>query len=136
MIGNVSFALGAHQAAVMKEDRARGLSVGNVPGEETYTFGDSPSRNFSYIGMVSFKNGKLVMVKRSWGSFYNVNSPLDIIKAIHAVIERSMHKAGDKPTISVETNRHPDGEFRSIYLKWPRRTISIVTTDGAPSFGG
>lgn len=135
-IGSVRFKLGADQSSVMKQAEAT-FHVVSVSGQSDMFFlSESKPPNVEVIGGISFKNGRLTWIQRTWGNFHGEAKAADIAKAIFAAIESATVASGSDATITTALQRVPGLEFRTINYQFPGRKVTVTTTEGDSRRGG
>lgn len=80
------------------------------------------------LGTISFKNGRVSYIGRSWGNFYGPNSAVDSASALTSALESATAESGSTAVIRVETTRQPNAEFRVTYFNFPGRKISHIVS--------
>jgi len=135
-IGSVRFELGADQSSVMKRAEAN-FHVVSVSGQvDMFFLSESKPPNVQVIGGISFRNGRLSWIQRTWGNFDGDNNAADIAKAIFAALESATVASGSEATITTTLQRVPGLEFRTINYQFPGRKVTVTTTEDASRRGG
>jgi hypothetical protein len=134
-IGVLRLTLGADKAAVMRDagSRYKVLTVSNNSDE---FFLVDAQNNGVILGRVVFSGGKLVEVTRKWGSFDSTASNTDIGKALFGAIESAAANTDARAVVRTRVNRVPGAEWKSVFLEFPGRTITVTTTDADAASGG
>jgi hypothetical protein len=91
--------------------------------------------NASVVGGVAFENGRLSWIQRTWGSFSGKVNSVEVTKALFSAIESAKASSGVAATISTNIQRIPGAEFKSVYVVFPDREITVSAVDGDARFG-
>src|SRR5690606_2933230 len=111
--------------------------VVSVSGQvDMFFLSESKPPNVQVIGGISFRNGRLSWIQRTWGNFDGDNNAADIAKAIFAALESATVASGSEATITTTLQRVPGLEFRTINYQFPGRKVTVTTTEDASRRGG
>ena len=80
------------------------------------------------LGTISFKNGQVSYIGRSWGNFHGQNSSVESANALTSALESATTQSGAAARIRIETTRQPNAEYRVTYFTFPGRKISHIVS--------
>lgn len=124
-IGRATFSLGQTESDARKiiEQNFKVISVG-TPNDLVLV----DPKTSQTAGTISFKNGRVSYLGRSWGNFYGPNSAVDSASALTSALESATAESGSTAIIRVETTRQPNAEFRVTHFNFSGRKISHIVS--------
>jgi hypothetical protein len=78
--------------------------------------------------MLTFNNGRLSWISRSWGSFSN--EAHDFGEALYGVLESATKEYGETAIVTAETGRLPGMTISSIHIAFGNKNIILLISSG------
>jgi hypothetical protein len=135
-IGSLWFSLGSEQAIVLAELKERYSVLVRSAETETYFVTEGEPSNPREIGEVAFRDGRLRLVQRRWGTFSGKVNSVDVSAALFAALESASNAAGGAAVISTKVLRVPGTEVQTIHFEFPGRKVTMASNNGNPALGG
>ena len=85
---------------------------------------------------VAFRNGRLRLVQRRWGTFSGKVNSVEVSTALFAALESASNAAGTSAVISTKVLRVPGTEVQTIHFEFPGRKVTMASNNGNPELGG
>lgn len=135
-VGSLWFSLGSEQAIVLAELKERYGVLLRSAETETYIVSEGEPSNPREIGEVAFRNGRLRLVQRRWGTFSGKVNSVEVSTALFAALESASNAAGTSAVISTKVLRVPGTEVQTIHFEFPGRKVIMASNNGNPELGG
>lgn len=135
-IGSLWFSLGSEQAIVLAELKERYSVLVRSAETETYVVTEGEPSNPREIGEVAFRDGRLRLVQRRWGTFSGKVSSVDVSAALFSALESASNAAGGAAVISTRVLRVPGTEVQTVHFEFPGRKVTMSSNSGNPALGG
>ena len=135
-IGSLWFSLGSEQAIVLAELKERYSVLVRSAETETYFVTEGEPSNPREIGEVAFRDGRLRLVQRRWGTFSGKVNSVDVSAALFSALESASNAAGGAAVISTRVLRVPGTEVQTVYFEFPGRKVTMASNNGNPALGG
>jgi hypothetical protein len=85
---------------------------------------------YVFIGSLSFKDGKLKSVSKSWSEGYKNNTLSEFIQALYALFSNTTGNATKAFIVTTDEQREPQGEKKEIIFTTGSKTIRISYLEG------
>ncbi len=130
-IGAVRLSLGMEKENVLQKLKDfYGVTEQPMISSSLYSITADKKPNSKLLGMVTFREGKLVWISRRWGDFNTANNSMEYASALFAALEGAAAASGSTATITTKVSRVPSGEIKQIDFVFSDRKITTLISDG------
>jgi hypothetical protein len=98
-------------------------------GANSFSIVSGKVPNLTFIGLVTFREGKLTWMSRDWGSFTRSSNPNDYGSALFAAIEGATSASGSMVRVDTKVTRAPELEIKQIDFVFSDRKITTLITE-------
>ena len=130
-IGSVRLSLGMDKENALKKlKEVYGVTEQKMMSGNFYTVTTGKEPNFKLQGTLTFREGKVTWVSRTWGNFNMTNNSMEYASTLFAALEGAAAASGTTATITTKISRGPSGEIKQIDFVFSDRKITTLITDG------
>jgi hypothetical protein len=98
-------------------------------GANSFSIVSGKAPNSTFIGMISFYEGKINWMSRDWGNFTKSSNPNDYGSALFAAIEGATSASGSMVRVDTKVTRAPELEIKQIDFVFSDRKITTLITE-------
>ena len=134
-LGSVALSIGLERAPLLSALQANFTVSPNCSDTAACLVFEGPQSTGTYVGSVTFKDGRLVGASRQWGGFKDHANPVLVTKALLAALESAATASGSRADVSSSLTRVPGADMVTLQFTFPGRRVSVLTTDGNSKYG-
>ena len=134
-LGPVTLSLGLERGPLLGSLQAYFTVSPNCSDTAACLVFEGPQSSGTYVGSVTFKDGRLVGASRQWGEFKDRVNPVLVTKALLAALESAGAASGSRASVSSSLTRVPGADIATLHFNFPGRRVSVLTTDGNSKYG-
>lgn len=127
-LGSVPIALGQSRATVMAS--LAEFNTSSIDPNEMVLVASKGREGDSILGAVLFKEGRVVLVQKTWAEYEGVVPPVEVAKTIHAAIESASSQARSPGVVRAQRRHMDGGEVQTLTFEFGNRRIQVTTAFG------
>jgi hypothetical protein len=134
-LGPVALSIGLERGPLLSSLQANFTVSPNCSDTAACLVFEGPQSTGTYVGSITFKDGRLVGASRNWGDFKDRANPVLVTKALLAALESAAAVSGSRASISSSLTRVPGADMVTLQFTFPGRRVFVSTTDGDSKYG-